>query len=96
MRPSIPLQLVEEMPQVNRETCLNFIHFRNILKSHRSKCDDKIKQRLSSISNLKEQCPKFGENLEKAQKSRLNNLKFCLQVLNEEQASDKILEKEVN
>lgn len=99
---TIPLQLIEEMPIVNQETCLNFLHFRNILKSHRSKCDDKIKQRLSSISNLKEQCPKFGENLKKAQESRMRNLKFCLQVLKEQQQTESkeisksILEKEVN
>jgi len=96
---SIPLQLAEEMSVVNRETCLNFVHFRNILKLHRSKCDDKIKQRLSSISNLKEQCPKFGENLKKAQESRMKNLKFCLQILKEQTESKEIsklvLEKEV-
>jgi hypothetical protein len=96
---SIPLQLVEEMPMVNEETCLNFVHFRNILKLHRSKCDDKIKQRLNSISNLKEQCPKFWGNLKKAQESRIKNLKFCLQILNEQpeykEISRSILGKEV-
>ena len=84
-----PLQLAEEMTPVNRETCLNFIHFRNILKSHRSKCDDKIKQRLNSISSPKDQCQKFGENLKKAQESRMRNLKYCLKILNEE--SEKIV-----
>lgn len=92
---SVPLQLVDEMPTFNRETCLNFIHFRNILRAHRSKCDDKIKQRLSSITNLKEQCPKFWDNLKKAQESRLKNLKFCLQVLKEESNATSVLEKEV-
>lgn len=96
---SIPLQLADEMTVVNRETCLNFVYFRNILKFHRSKCDDKIKQRLSSISNLKDQCPKFGENLRKAQESRMKNLKFCMQVLKEQSESIEIsklvLEKEV-
>ncbi len=94
----VPLQLIEEMPAVNRETCLNFIHFRNILKSHRSKCDDKIKQRLNSITNPKEQCKKFGENLWKAQQSRMKNLDFCLQVINEEFHNTQlgtVIEKEV-
>lgn len=94
----VPLQFIEEMPVVNRETCLNFIHFRNILKSHRSNCDDKIKQRLNSISNPKDQCMKFGENLRKAQESRMKNLKFCLQVLKEESRNTQlgtVLEKEV-
>ena len=91
----IPLQLVDEMPVFNRDTCLNFIHFRNILRAHRSKCDDKIKQRLGSISHLEEQCPKFWDNLKKAHESRLKNLKFCLQVLKEELNSDLVLEKEV-
>lgn len=98
----IPLQLIEEIPQIKeKETCLNFLHFRNLLKSHRSKCDDKIKQRLSSISNPKVQCPIFEENLRKAHESRLRNLKFCLSVLKDELGKDEtlearsILEKEV-
>ncbi len=91
----VPLKLADEMPAVNRETCVNFIHFRNILRAHRSKCDDKIKQRLSSITNLKEQCPKFWDNLKKAQESRLKNLKSCLQVLKEESNRNSVLEKEV-
>ena len=80
---NVPLQLVEEMNAVSRETCLNFVYFRNSLKSHRVKCDDRINQRLSSITNLKNQCPKFAENLRKAQESRMRNLKFCISVLNE-------------
>jgi len=98
----IPLQLIDELPQLNnKETCLNFLHFRNSLKSHRSKCDDKIKQRLSSITNPKDQCPKFEGNLKKAHESRIHNLKFCLNVLKEElgkaeaSQSRRILEKEV-
>lgn len=97
----IPLQLIDEMPQItNKETCLNFLLFRNALKAHRSKCDDKIKQRLSSITNLKDQCPKFETNLKKAHESRINNLKFCLGVLKEELEKEEstrsrsILEKE--
>ena len=99
----IPLQLVEEMPQLNnKETCLNFLHFRDILKLHRSKCDDKIKQRLCSITNPKDQCLKFGINLKKAHESRMNNLKFCLLVLKEELEREepsqprRIIEKEVS
>lgn len=99
----IPLQLIDEMPQLNnKETCLNFLHFRNSLKAHRSKCDDKIRQRLSSITNPKDQCPKFGANLKNAQESRMNNLKFCLNVLKEELEREEpvdskiILEKEVH
>lgn len=76
------LQLVGEMPRVDEETCLNFVHFRNILKAHRSLCDDKIRQRLSSISDPKEQCSKFLANLLSAQESRKRNLNFCLGVLN--------------
>ena len=92
----VPLQLTEEMPPVNKETCLNFIHFRNILKANRSKCDGKIKQRLSSITNPKEQCKKFENNLRSAQESRIKNLKFCLQVLKEGlNASNSVLQKEV-
>ena len=98
----IPLQLIDAMPQINnKETCLNFLYFRNSLKSHRSKCDDKIKQRLSSITNTKDQCPKFEANLKRAHESRINNLKFCLNVLKDESEKDEpvqsrsILEKEV-
>lgn len=95
---SVPLQLAEEMPIVNKETCLNFIHFRNILKAHRSACDDKIRQRLNSITNPKDQCKKFGENLKRAQATRMKNLKFCLNILKDESAGfDKtVFEKEVN
>lgn len=86
---NVPLQLVEEMNTVSRETCLNFVHFRNSLKSHRAKCDDKIIQRLSSMTNLKDQCPKFAENLRRAQESRMKNLKFCISVLNESKNESK-------
>lgn len=98
----ISLHLIDEMPQLNnKETCLNFLHFRNSLKAHRSKCDDKIGQRLNSITSPKDQCPKFAANLKKAHESRINNLKFCLNVLKEEldkeepSQSKRILEKEV-
>lgn len=75
------LQLVEEMAQVSEETCFNFVHFRNALKSHRFSCDDKIRQRLSSISDPKRQCPEFYANLVKAEDSRMRNLNFCINVL---------------
>lgn len=80
----VPLQLVDEMPQISRETCLNFVLFRNLIKSHRSKCDDKIKQRLNSITDTKKQCQIFEDNLRRAHQSRLRNLKFCCAVLEEE------------
>lgn len=96
---SILLQLVEEMPEIKRETCLDFVHFRNVLKAHRSKCDDKIRQRLSSITNPNDQCKKFGDNLRRAQESRIKNLKLCINVLSEELSAsdhvDSVLKKEV-
>ena len=81
---SIPLQLVEEMPDISRETCLNFVLFRNLIKAHRSKCDDKIIQRLNSITDLRKQCQNFEDNLRRAHESRIRNLKFCSSVLDEE------------
>lgn len=84
MQLSVPLQLVDEMPQVSRETCLNFVLFRMLMKSHRCKCDDKIPQRLSSITDSRKQCQIFEDNLKRAHESRIRNLNFCSSVLNEE------------
>lgn len=99
----VPLRLAELMPPVNqRESCLQFVKFREAVKKHRAACDDNIRQRLASIQRPIEQCSKFAENLKRAQESRRANLRFCHAVLQEEHSTaadsttKSILKKEVN
>ncbi len=98
----VPLRLAEVMPPVNsRESCLQFVKFRETVKKHRSTCDDNIRQRLNSIQRPSQQCPKFAENLKRAQESRKANLTFCFKVVEDEysKAADtttkSVLKKEV-
>lgn len=85
----VPLRLAELMPPVReRASCLEFVKFRDALKRHRAGCDDNIRSRLTSLQKPTTQCPKFEDNLKRAQASRMANLKFCLGVLKEELSSE--------
>lgn len=99
----VPLRLAEVMPAVSkREFCLQFVKFRDAVKKHRAGCDDNIRQRLSSIQRPTQQCPKFAENLKRAQESRKANLQFCYNVIDEEisrvedSTTKAVLKKEVS
>jgi hypothetical protein len=89
-----PLRLAPEMPLIAepQTNCLDFVRFRIALKQHRAVCDDNIRQRLASLTRPSDQCPKFADNLKRAQQSRLRNLKTCINVLNQRlDSSDKII-----
>lgn len=87
--------------KITRDTCRDFVYFRQLLRDAR-RLDDNIGNTLNKIDIADPRnCSELMNAMAKAHKERMNSLKFCMRVLENEvslaqdQSKAKILQKEV-
>lgn len=87
--------------KITRDTCRDFVYFRQLLRDAR-RLDDNIGNTLNKIDIADPRmCSELMNAMAKTHKERMNSLKFCMSVLEDDvslaqnQPKAKILQKEV-